>query len=57
MSSSFCFIASSVFGATAIGLGAFGAHGLKGKYQSHPEGVKKMDNWSTAAHYQVKCLP
>ncbi len=39
----------AVFGATAVGLGAFGAHGLK-KHISEPH---KIANWSTAAQYQV----
>ena len=40
----------AVFGATAVGLGAFGAHGLK-KHISEPH---KIANWSTAAQYQVR---
>ena len=40
----------AVFGATAVGLGAFGAHGLK-KHISDPN---KIANWSTAAQYQVR---
>jgi hypothetical protein len=40
----------AVFGATAVGLGAFGAHGLK-KHISDPQ---KLTNWSTAAQYQVR---
>lgn len=39
----------AVFGAAAVGLGAFGAHGLK-KHISDPN---KLANWSTAAQYQV----
>ncbi|KAH6614389.1 hypothetical protein B0J18DRAFT_403826 [Chaetomium sp. MPI-SDFR-AT-0129] len=39
----------AVFGATAVGLGAFGAHGLK-KHISDPN---KLANWSTAAQYQL----
>ncbi len=39
----------AIFGATAVGLGAFGAHGLK-KRISDPS---KLANWSTAAQYQV----
>lgn len=41
----------AVFGAAAVGLGAFGAHGLK-KHISDPQ---KLANWSTAAQYQA-CL-
>lgn len=40
-----------VYGATAVCLGAFGAHGLK-KRIADPG---RIANWTTAAHYQV-CL-
>lgn len=43
----------AVFGATAVGLGAFGAHGLK-KRIADPG---KLANWSTAAQYQVGLSP
>ncbi|KAK4447378.1 hypothetical protein QBC34DRAFT_409945 [Podospora aff. communis PSN243] len=39
----------AIYGATAVMLGAFGAHGLK-KHISDPA---KIANWSTAAHYQL----
>ncbi|KAK3896688.1 hypothetical protein C8A05DRAFT_39766 [Staphylotrichum tortipilum] len=39
----------AVFGAAAVGLGAFGAHGLK-KHISDPN---KLANWSTAAQYHL----
>ncbi|KAI1650017.1 hypothetical protein F4815DRAFT_441950 [Daldinia loculata] len=38
-----------IYGASAVGLGAFGAHGLK-KLISDPT---KVANWATAAHYQL----
>jgi hypothetical protein len=38
-----------ITGASAVALGAFGAHGLK-KHISDPKALK---NWETAAHYQV----
>ena len=47
--STFLWKTGAVFGATAVGLGAFGAHGLK-KHISDPN---KLANWSTAAQYQV----
>ncbi|KAI8892629.1 hypothetical protein BC833DRAFT_353678 [Globomyces pollinis-pini] len=40
-------------GLTSVGLGAFGAHGLKQKLANDPEGAKKVANWATAAHYQM----
>ena len=39
-----------LYGATAVVLGAFGAHGLK-KRISDPA---RIANWGTAAHYQVR---
>jgi len=39
----------AVYGATAVALGAFGAHGLK----KHIADPAKLANWSTAAQYQV----
>jgi hypothetical protein len=38
-----------IYGATAVGFGAFGAHGLK-KIATDPA---KIASFSTAAHYQV----
>ncbi|KAI5864742.1 hypothetical protein GGS23DRAFT_461449 [Durotheca rogersii] len=38
-----------LYGAAAVGLGAFGAHGLK-KTVSDPA---RLANWATAAHYQL----
>jgi uncharacterized membrane protein YgdD (TMEM256/DUF423 family) len=39
----------ALYGAAAVGLGAFGAHGLKTRI-SDPA---KIANWSTGAQYQV----
>lgn len=39
----------ALYGATAVALGAFGAHGLKNRI-SDPA---KLATWSTAAHYQL----
>jgi len=38
-----------IYGATAVGFGAFGAHGLK-KIVTDPA---KIASFATAAHYQV----
>lgn len=51
MSSQAFWRVGAIFGATAVGLGAFGAHGLKNRI-SDPA---KIASWSTAAHYQVSC--
>lgn len=40
---------ASLLGASGIGLGAFGAHGLKNRLSS----PGKMDNWKTAVMYQL----
>lgn len=40
--------AAAVFGATAVGLGAFGAHGLRA--HATPE---QIGSWSTASQYQL----
>jgi uncharacterized membrane protein YgdD (TMEM256/DUF423 family) len=34
-------------------LGAFGAHGLKSRLESLPDGAKRLEWWSTAAHYNL----
>ncbi|KAL0937453.1 uncharacterized protein CTRU02_207184 [Colletotrichum truncatum] len=49
MSSQLFWRVGAVFGAAAVGLGAFGAHGLKNRI-SDPA---KIASWSTAAHYQL----
>jgi hypothetical protein len=40
----------ALYGAAAVALGAFGAHGLK----DHVSDPHKLANWATAAHYQVR---
>ena len=46
-------IVSGVLGFTAVALGAFGAHGLRSRLQSLPDGVKRLEWWNTAAHYHL----
>jgi Uncharacterized small membrane protein len=41
--------AGALFGASAVALGAFGAHGLKNRITD----PRKLANWGTAAQYQV----
>ncbi|KAI9261643.1 hypothetical protein BDA99DRAFT_560505 [Phascolomyces articulosus] len=50
MSSNFYWKAGSLLGLTAVGLGAFGAHGLV-KYVG--DDATKLKNWSMAAQYQL----
>jgi uncharacterized membrane protein YgdD (TMEM256/DUF423 family) len=49
MSSETFWKVGAIYGATAVILGAFGAHGLK----RHIADPARIANWSTAAHYQV----
>ncbi|KAK3361822.1 hypothetical protein B0T24DRAFT_640169 [Lasiosphaeria ovina] len=49
MSSALFWKVGALSGALAVGLGAFGAHGLK-KRIADPA---KLANWGTAAHYQL----
>lgn len=41
---------AAVLGASGIGIGAFGAHGLKDRLST---GSSKLDNWKTAVMYQL----
>lgn len=49
MPASLFFTLSTIYGGTAVALGAFGAHGLKRRI-SDPS---RIANWSTAAQYQL----
>lgn len=49
MPSSIFFTLSTIYGASSVMLGAFGAHGLKSRI-SDPA---RIANWSTAAQYQL----
>ena len=46
-------ILSGVLGLTAVAFGAFGAHGLRARFESLPDGVKRLEWWNTAAHYHL----
>jgi uncharacterized membrane protein YgdD (TMEM256/DUF423 family) len=46
-------VLSGVLGFTAVALGAFGAHGLRSRLESLPDGVKRLEWWNTAAHYHL----
>lgn len=47
------FVATGVLGLTAVALGAFGAHGLKGRLAPLADGAQRLEWWSTAAHYHL----
>jgi len=46
-------ILSGLLGCSAVALGAFGAHGLRSRLESLPDGVKRLEWWNTAAHYHL----
>jgi len=46
-------VLSGLFGFVAVALGAFGAHGLRSRLESLPDGVKRLEWWNTAAHYNL----
>ena len=46
-------ILSGLLGFSAVALGAFGAHGLRSRLGSLPDGVKRLEWWNTAAHYHL----
>ncbi|KAH8895893.1 DUF423-domain-containing protein [Thozetella sp. PMI_491] len=49
MSSHLFWRIGAIYGAAAVGLGAFGAHGLRNRIQDD----KKLASWGTAAQYQL----
>lgn len=46
-------ILSGLLGFGAVALGAFGAHGLVARFETLPDGVKRLEWWNTAAHYHL----
>ena len=46
-------VLSGVLGFSAVALGAFGAHALRSRLESLPDGVKRLEWWNTAAHYHL----
>ncbi|MGB8331150.1 MAG: DUF423 domain-containing protein, partial [Polyangiales bacterium] len=44
---------SGLLGLSAVALGAFGAHWMKSRLASVPDGLKRLDWWNTAAHYHL----
>lgn len=49
----FLLVASGVAGCLAVGLGAFGAHALRGFLATLPDGDARQKVWETAAHYHL----
>jgi uncharacterized membrane protein YgdD (TMEM256/DUF423 family) len=46
-------VLAGVNGMLAVGLGAFGAHGLKPRLQALADGAQRLGWWETAAHYHL----
>lgn len=46
-------VLSGSLGLVAVALGAFGAHGLRSRLASLPDGAKRLEWWNTAAHYNL----
>lgn len=46
-------VLGSILGLLAVGLGAFGAHGLEGRLEGAPDGGQRLEWWGTAAHYHL----
>lgn len=46
-------ILAGVNGFLAVALGAFGAHGLRGRLASVADGARRLEVWETAAHYHL----
>lgn len=44
---------SGILGAAAVGLGAFGAHGLEAFLEGAPEAAKRLGWWQTAVGYHL----
>ncbi len=46
-------IVAGFLGFSAVALGAFGAHGLRSRLEALPDGAKRLEWWTTAAHYHL----
>ena len=46
-------VLAGVAGFTAVALGAFGSHGLRGYLADAANGAKRLEWWSTASHYHL----
>jgi len=47
------FTSAAILGFLSVALGAFGAHGLKARLASLPDGVDRLEWWKTAALYHL----
>lgn len=46
-------VASAVNGFLSVGLGAFGAHALKARWEPLADGVARLEWWNTASEYHL----
>lgn len=46
-------VAAALHGFAAVGLGAFGAHALRARFEQGAEGLKAQGWWTTATQYQL----
>jgi uncharacterized membrane protein YgdD (TMEM256/DUF423 family) len=53
IASSFGLRVAAILGASAVALGAFGAHGLKAWLAEDVDGPQRLAWWTTGAHYQL----
>ncbi|MEZ4340931.1 MAG: DUF423 domain-containing protein [Sandaracinaceae bacterium] len=49
----FFLIAGALLGALAVGLGAYGAHGLEGLLEGAPDAARRLAWWRTAVAYHL----
>lgn len=49
----FILIAAGLHGFAAVGLGAFGAHALRARFEEGADGLKAQGWWTTATQYQL----
>lgn len=53
MSPRWVLFVAAVSGFLAVGLGAFGAHGLRTRFSALEDGAKRLEWWATAAQYHL----
>lgn len=46
-------VVGAILGALAVGLGAFGAHGLEGALEGAADAAKRLEWWRTAVTYHL----
>lgn len=46
-------VTGAILGALAVGLGAYGAHGLEALLEGAPEAAKRLGWWQTAVSYHL----